>query len=234
MHRWFVALLVAAIWAAAAVAPGAAQGCADFGSRKAAQQQLEQFGDPAGALDPDLDGFACEDELAEAAVVPAAQQVPLVGVVQINQDGTDTADDASGSSGTTVSTAPGAETTLAAEGEGNAEEAAAGDDAVASEEAAAAGDAAVADDEAGETAAADDVAATDTDAAAAVEPALAAVPAPEAVAAPAPAAAPVAPVALPNTGAGPAGRSGVGDAAVALLAVASGLALVGARRLQRG
>ena len=59
-------------------------------------------------------------------------------------------------------------------------------------------------------------------------------PAPAAAAAPASAPAPVAPIALPNTGAGHAARSGVGDAAVALVAVASGLALVAARRLQRG
>ena len=244
MHRLFAALVVASIAVVAAAAPSAAQSCSDFGSRKAAQQQLEQVGDPAGVLDTDQDGYACEDELPDAS---SAQTVPLSGAVTINQDGPETSDDASGDSGTTVSTAPGAENATAAEGEGNAEEETSdvavtdedvvAGDATAGEDAAAAGDAAVTNDETGETAAAGDALAVDTDdeevCCAPEEPK----PAPEEPekAAPAPevAPAPEAPVQLPNTGAGVAGESGLGGLVLALLGLAAATGLVAVRRFQR-
>ncbi|MDP9366521.1 MAG: hypothetical protein M3Q10_20235 [Chloroflexota bacterium] len=151
MQRFIAAALVALASIVAGAAPTAAQECADFGSRKAAQQQLEQAGDPAGALDPDADGYACEDELvvfqaaqqdaatdveaelsgeaddaaeggADAQAPTDAEQAPTGADITIQADGPAVGDDASGTSGGTVSAAPGVESATQAEGEGNSEE----------------------------------------------------------------------------------------------------------------
>jgi outer membrane biosynthesis protein TonB len=206
MKRLWAAALVA-LASIVSAAPAGAQECADFGSRKAAQQQLEQVGDPAGALDPDGDGYACEDELvvfqAAQQVAPtaetapaegevaaegegptegdadgtaddgAAEPAPLDAAVTIQADGPAVGDDASGTSGGTVSAAPGVESAMQAEGEGNSEENASdvgitdegvsAGDATAVEESASAGDAAATNDETGETATAGEAEAVDTD-----------------------------------------------------------------------
>ena len=158
MQRIIAAALVALASLITVAAPTAAQECADFGSRKAAQQQLEQAGDPAGALDPDADGYACEDELVvfqaaqqdaatdveeepsgeaedaledggAAAQAPTnAEQAPTGAAITIQADGPAVGDDASGTSGGTVSAAPGVESATQAEGEGNSEEDASGVD----------------------------------------------------------------------------------------------------------
>ena len=241
MHRWFAALIVAAVLGVGAVQPGAAQTCADFGSQKAAQQQLEQNGDPTGQLDPDLNGFACEQHSFEAAgATTQAQEAPDDGAVvdqpeaisnqiTIDDSGPDTSDTASGESGVTVANNPGDEAVTSDDGSGNtattegtdeaadeggAEEPVATDDGSAS--AAEAGDAAAAEDEAGAVAEAGDavaVAENTGSGEAHMEEQK--------------------PVALPNTGVGTTAGPAAGTTALLLLGLLAGVALLAARRFGR-
>ncbi|MDQ3780326.1 MAG: hypothetical protein M3354_07265 [Chloroflexota bacterium] len=237
MYRWLVAMIVAAVCVLTTVSAGAAQSCADFGSQKEAQRQLEQVGDPEGTLDADLNGYACEEELAADGVQTAAQEVPLSGDLTMNVSGPVVSDNDAGASNTTVSTLQGEETAMEDDGEGNETEEGveAVDNAAPDDNAASAGDAAVTNDETGETAAAGDAFAEDVDDV--EEPAPAPEPAPEPAPAPKPEPAPEkaapAPVQLPNTGVGAAGQSSLGSILLLLGSMVAFGAAIASRQFGR-
>jgi hypothetical protein len=263
MYRLFAALTLASIWMLGAIAPGSAQSCSDFGSVKEAQQQLEQGGDPAGALDPDLNGFACDqgvgttetaaqesqpaettdqtaqlEQTTDQSAQPAAQDIPVDAAVTLNQDGPVVSDDSSGDSGMTVTQNPGEAGINNADGAGNSTGDNGASDVSVSDTGATAGDAATTNDATGETAVADDAVAVDTDTSKpAREPKPEAAPAPvlEPAPAPAPAAAPAVPAAvqLPNTGVGAVESAPIGSTVLALLGLTAACGLFLSRRFYR-
>lgn len=259
MYRWIVAIVVAAICVMTTMATGSAQSCADFGSQKEAQMQLEQVGDPGGTLDTDLNGYACDEESSDEAVLsaeqeaeapveddaaeaPAEDDAEMSGDMTLDVSGTEDSDDDAGASNTTVSTVPGDEAAMEDDGAGNeAEEGVvAVDNAAPDDNFAAAGDAVATNDETGETAIAGDAVAIDVDEVAEPEPKPDPAPepkpepAPEPAPAPAPEvapapAAPAAPVQLPNTGVGAAEQVSLGS----ILLLVGSFAAAGAALLSR-
>ena len=241
MQRWFAALIVAVVLAIGVTQPAGAQTCADFASQKEAQLSLEQNGDVSGALDPDLNGYACEGVAFDATgAATLTQDVPagevtvdqaeaVSGQTTIDDSGPTTGDDASGESGvsTTISQDDGAEEATSDDGSANTtgvegtEGEVAADDAAATDDgdgsAAAAGDAAAASDETGDVAAAGDaVAVNENEAGGEAQPQSGQ------------------PVSLPRTGVGSTSGTPAGSIALALVAVLAGLAMVGVRRVQQG